>query len=79
MSLTDVQKSKIRYMTSCNPTIENMSRIASLSDEEVLIEVDNFVTTRLPLLRQEKAAIEQEIQDCTVRLNTLNELIDLLN
>ena len=78
MSLTDIQKSKIRYMTSCNPTIENMARVAELSDEEVLIEVNNFVATRLPLLQQEKNSIEQLLNENINNLEQINLLLNLL-
>lgn len=79
MSLTDTQKSQIRYMVSCNPTVENMSRIGALTDGEVLSELETFKVERLPLLEQEKQNIQNEAQSCAKRLSDIENFTALLN
>lgn len=78
MSLTDTQKEQIRFMVSFNPTPENMARIGSLTDEEVLAEITAFKAERLPLLKQEKDYTLQELDGATTRLNLIKSKIELL-
>lgn len=78
MALTDTQKAQIRFMVSQNPTIDNMERIAGLTDKAVLEEVETFKSTICPRLEQEKAMLEQQAANTQIILANTNTLIELM-
>lgn len=78
MSLTEIQKRQIRYMVSCNPTTDNMERIAALSDIDVLAELEGFKIHTIPLLQQQLTDINEEYSNNISHLNSIDNLIQLL-
>ena len=73
MSLTETQVKQIRYMASCNPTFDNLARIASLSDESVLAEWEQFKTDRTALLQGQKDLLQFQIDEINNQIDLLNE------
>jgi hypothetical protein len=69
--LTEIEKRQIRYMVSCNPTIENMERIGSLTDTEVLAELEVFKSNEL-------FNIEQQINETNQTLDYVNTRMEVL-
>lgn len=78
MALSDKQKKQIRYMVSCNPTIENMERISLMNDSDVLFELEIFINSKLESLREEKTQTEHQLNNSTFLLENISNNISLL-
>lgn len=77
--LTDKQKHQIRLMVSSNPTVENMERVALLSDNEVLAELDVFISDKLTKINEEETMLTNDIAFLTDKLANLQEVKSILS
>lgn len=69
MALTAKQKRQIRHMIIDNPTIENMERIAALSDSEVINLLTDWKTAFKKRMT-ERLALQQIEEDRQLALKT---------
>lgn len=79
MSLTNKQKEQIRYMVSCNPSIENMGRTALLSDEDVVAELAEFISVKIPQLQEDLQYSQDNIGYAESRIVDISSKINLLS
>jgi len=73
--LTDKQKSIVRTMI-LNTSTENMERVAKLSDEEVIAEIEIFKASRLEFLAANHTRVSLDLQYVVNELEKINKEIE---
>ena len=71
--LTEIQKKQIRLMVSKNPTVENMERVALLSDIDVLAELEEFKVKEVENINSIMSSLQWQKDDCEQRIIHLIE------
>jgi hypothetical protein len=69
--LTEIQKKQIRLMVSKNPTVENMERVALLSDVDVLAELELFKISEAENINNIVQSLQWQKYDFESKINHL--------